>query len=80
MHYVYIIKSKKYPKELYKGYAKDLKERIRRHNSGSSKYTAQFKPWEIIFYCAFKDKKQALGFEKYLKTASGIAFMRKRLI
>lgn len=80
MHYVYVMKSKKYPKELYKGYTSDLKKRVRRHNSGLSKHTARFKPWDVIFYCAFKNKRKALDFEKYLKTASGIAFMRKRLI
>ncbi len=30
------------------------------------------------WYCAFKTEKQAIAFEKYLKTGSGIAFMKKR--
>jgi len=34
----------------------------------------------MLFYCVFDDKKNALDFEKYLKTASGIAFRNKRLI
>jgi putative endonuclease len=30
-------------------------------------------------YVAFSDEKQALAFEKYLKSASGRAFAKKRL-
>jgi hypothetical protein len=30
-------------------------------------------------YIAFSDEKQAIAFEKYLKTASGRAFAKKRL-
>ena len=37
-------------------------------------------PWEIIWSASFETQKLATDFEKYLKTASGIAFMRKRLI
>ncbi len=29
--------------------------------------------------CAFSDEKQALAFEKYLKSGSGRAFAKKRL-
>lgn len=34
--------------------------------------------YRLEWYCAFNTKSQALSFEKYLKTGSGIAFMRKR--
>jgi len=80
MHIVYILQSINFPKQLYKGYTTDLKNRIVKHNSGSVPHTAKYKPWNIVFYCCFKNKKKALDFERYLKTASGIAFMRKRLI
>ena len=80
MYFVYIIQSIKYPSELYKGFTRNLDDRMRRHNSGKERYTAKYKPWKLVFYCAFENKKTALAFEKYLKTASGIAFMRKRLI
>jgi hypothetical protein len=33
-----------------------------------------------LFYSSFEEKKTALDFEKYLKTASGIAFRNKRLL
>jgi len=49
------------------------------HNNGGSIYTKDYKPWELIWHCEFKNKSLALAFEKYLKTQSGRAFMKKRL-
>lgn len=80
MYYVYIVQSIIKPKEIYKGFTTDLKLRLKQHNNGHSFHTAKSKPWKLIFYCAFEDKQQALNFEKYLKTGSGIAFMRKRFL
>ena len=42
-------------------------------------HTAKFKPWELVWYCAFPHKYKALEFEKYLKSHSGRAFAKKRL-
>ena len=80
MYFVYIIQSKKFPNEIYTGFSENLKIRMYAHNHGKSTYTNKFKPWKLIFYCAFSDKKQALDFEHYLKTGSGKAFKNKRLI
>ena len=80
MYFVHVLRSKNNPDRVYKGFTTDLKDRLEHHNSGASKHTTKFRPWELVFFASFKDKKKALDFEKYLKTASGIAFMRKRLI
>jgi putative endonuclease len=56
-----------------------LKRRLPEHNAGKSTHTAKFKPWELVWYCAFPDKYKALAFEKYLKSHSGRAFAKKRL-
>ncbi len=80
MHYVYIIKSVRFPTEYYVGYTVDLKERISKHNEGGSPHTSKFKPWKLSFYSAFQDKVLALAFEKYLKSHSGKAFSAKHLI
>src|SRR5215831_9296048 len=50
-----------------------------RHSAGRSAHTAKFKPWKLVWYCAFPDKYKALEFEKYLKSHSGRAFAKKRL-
>ena len=79
MYYVYILKSINH-EAIYTGSTNNLKERIKSHNNGQSKHTCKYKPWNIVWYAAFENKKTAIDFEKYLKTASGKAFSRKRLI
>jgi len=79
-YFVYILKSINFPERYYKGFTTNIDTLLARHNSGQSNHTSKYRPWEIIYYCVFTNKKTALAFEKYLKTASGIAFMRKRLI
>ena len=79
MYYVYVIKSKVDGRP-YIGFSNELKQRIKDHNAGKSVYTAGYKPWISVFYAAFQDKKMAKRFEGYLKSHSGKAFMKKRLI
>ena len=80
MWYVYIIRSISLPDQEYIGATEDLKRRLPDHNAGKSAHTAKFKPWELVWYCAFPDKYKALKFEKYLKSHSGRAFAKKRLL
>jgi len=80
MFYVYIIQSSRFPKKLYTGFSENIEGRLDDHNMGKSPHTSKFKPWKMIYYCAFDDKKKALDFEQYLKTASGIAFRNKRFL
>jgi putative endonuclease len=78
---VYILRSEKYFDRIYKGFTeKNVFERLKEHNQGKCKHTRKYMPWKIIAHFSFENKYIALDFEKYLKTASGIAFMRKRLI
>lgn len=80
MWYVYILRSIASPQHEYTGASEDLKQRFSDHNEGKSTHTAKFAPWELVWYCAFRDKHKALEFEKYLKSHSGRAFAKKRLI
>ena len=79
MHYVYLLQSESDPTKRYVGFTEDLKKRLTDHNSGKSKYTARHRPWKLVTYLAFSDRVKATEFERYLKTASGIAFANKRL-
>jgi len=79
MWYVYIIRSAAFPDQEYVGATADLKQRLSDHNAGRSSHTSKYKPWTLIWYCAFPDKHRALAFEAYLKSHSGRAFSRKRL-
>jgi putative endonuclease len=79
MYYAYILWSSK-SKIFYYGYTEDLQKRIKEHNNGISKSTSPHRPWKLLFYAGFKDKKLAKDFELYLKSASGKAFAYKRLV
>jgi predicted GIY-YIG superfamily endonuclease len=80
MWYVYIIRSVENPDQEYTGASENLRTRIADHNAGKSSHTAKYKPWELLWYSAFPEKMTALEFEKYLKSHSGRAFAKKRLV
>jgi predicted GIY-YIG superfamily endonuclease len=79
MTYVYILRGLKHLDRFYVGVTADLQERLARHNSGQVSHTAKYAPWEIKTFIGFSNPEQALAFEKYLKSASGRAFAKKRL-
>jgi putative endonuclease len=79
MIYVYILQSIADPDRFYTGIARDLRARLKKHNFGDVSHTSKFKPWRVNTYVAFSDEKRAFEFEKYLKSASGRAFAKKRL-
>ena len=80
MYYVYILRSVSFPDETYTGITQDLRQRLSDHNAGKSPHTSKFMPWTIACYFAFPGKTTAYGFETYLKSHSGRAFARKRLL
>ena len=77
--YVYILQSLDHPDRFYVGITSDLRARLEKHNAGEVPHTSKYAPWSLKTYVAFSDEKQAFAFEKYLKSASGRAFARKRL-
>ena len=79
MRYVYILQSLK-DKSYYTGLTTDVKARLEKHNSGQVAYTSTKCPFKMVWHCCFEDKLKAVSFEKYLKSGSGFAFARKRLV
>lgn len=79
MQYVYILYSAK-SRNFYYGYTNDLKTRLILHNDGQVTSTKAYRPWRLVFYAAFENKKLAQNFESYLKTGSGKALTYKRLV
>jgi len=69
MYYVYILKGKN--NKLYKGFTNDLRKRFLDHNSGKVKSTKNARPWKLVYYEAFRDKKLARKEEIFLKTGKG---------
>jgi predicted GIY-YIG superfamily endonuclease len=77
--YVYILQSETDSEHLYVGFTEDLNARLKTHNAGQVPHTAKFLPWLIKTAVAFTERQRAIGFERYLKSASGRAFAKKRL-
>ena len=80
MFYAYILRSEKNPERLYYGFSSDLKKRLNIHNQGGNLSTKTGAPWALARYGGFESESTAIDFERYLKTASGKAFARKRLL
>jgi predicted GIY-YIG superfamily endonuclease len=78
---VYILKSLKNPSKNYTGITENLDKRLKERNSVTQTgYTKKFALWEKETYITFKDRLLAEKFEKYLKSGSGQAFLKKHFI
>lgn len=75
MHYVYILLCS--DGKPYTGCTDDLKERVDRHQKGNVPATKDRLPIKLLAYFAFSNKYLAFNFEKYLKSGSGRAFLKK---
>ena len=77
MYYVYSLKCED---GFYIGCTDDLRGRLERHQKGHVPATAKRLPIELEFYFGIKDKYKAFEFEKYLKSGSGRAFIKKHFL
>jgi Predicted endonuclease containing a URI domain len=76
MYYVYSLKCKN---GFYTGYCENINERLKRYENGHAPATADRLPMGLEFYFAIPNKYKAFEFEKYLKSGSGRAFIKKHL-
>jgi putative endonuclease len=75
---VYVIQSLATQK-LYVGMTEDVQNRLKEHNTGGSKFTSAYKPWQIIYTEQYSNFGEGRIREKYLKTAAGKKFIFKQL-
>ena len=78
MHYVYVLKSK-IKLFFYTGCTDNLKTRYKQHNDGEVTSTKPYKPFDIVYYEACLNDKDAYQREKYLKNRLGKNYLKKRL-
>jgi putative endonuclease len=78
MYYVYILKSKK-DDSFYVGYTKELKSRIREHETGKVISTKNRLPIKLVYYEACLNSEDATRRERYLKTSWGKRYIKNRL-
>ena len=75
-----VILSQKFDK-IYIGYTSDLIDRFMSHNKLSTKgFTANFRPWKVIYVEFIENKSMALTREKQLKSARGRIFCREQIV
>lgn len=80
MNYTYILKSKK-DSQLYLGSTTDLKKRFKEHNDGKVFSTKSRKPFELVYYEAYKSESDARKREASLKLRSrAFTQLKKRII
>ena len=77
-YYVYILQSLK-DFSLYIGFTENLKSRLQEHNSGKNVSTKYKTPYDLIYFEGYKNKADALGREKFLKSGSGRKYINKQL-
>lgn len=78
MYFVYVLYSFKDHK-FYIGYTESLKKRVSSHLLGENKATKSRLPFQLIYYEAYIEKKDAKGREKFLKGGSGHKYLNKQL-
>ena len=62
------------------GLTSDVDRRLTAHNAGQNRSTVRGRPWEVLVKMEFRTEPEALRFERYLKSGSGWAFVRRRLV
>ena len=79
MFYIYVLKSKK-DQQLYIGSTNDLKRRFKEHNNGEVFSTKPRRPFELVYYEAYKAEGDARNREKKLKLRSrAFTQLKKRI-
>ncbi|SDI31395.1 GIY-YIG nuclease family protein [Winogradskyella thalassocola] len=76
MYTTYILYSKS-KNRFYVGHSADLKDRLKRHNTGRSKSTKYGLPWTVVYTKEFTTKSEAYQYEMYVKKQKSSEFIRK---
>jgi len=78
MYHFYVLQFKS-NKKLYKGLTSDLRRRILDRRSGQSSFTSMNGEFDLIFYEAYLNKKDAIEAEKYFKSGHGREVLKNKL-
>ena len=80
MKCVYVLRSGAAPDQVYVGVTGDLRRRLAEHNAGKGRHTRRFLPWTCVVALEFAQDGKAEAFERYLKTGSGRAFLKRHFL
>jgi len=77
--FVYILKSS-IKNWIYIGSTDDLIRRMRGHDAGLVQSTKAYRQLVLVAYVAVRSERKARELEKYFKTGSGKAVLKKRIL
>ena len=66
MYYIYVIQNLDNSEDFYLGFSRDLRRRVRSHNSGKNAST-KGKKWRLVYYEAYSSESVARNRERKLK-------------
>ncbi len=66
-YYVYMLKSLGIKSVTYVGYTKNLRNRLKLHNSGKGAKFTRGKKWQLIYKEKYQSKSKAISREYYIK-------------
>ena len=72
---VYILFSVSFNRH-YTGFTSNIQARWQSHSESGNDWTAKYRPWKLIYTQDFETKKDALAYEKWLKTGAGRDFIK----
>ena len=75
MFFVYVLTSINHNR-FYIGFTSNLSRRLREHNSGKTKSTKGYAPWEMLFSETYDTREQARKREVYLKSGIGREYIK----
>ena len=74
---VYILRSESEPLRHNVGITNDVRDRVEWHNRSPTGHTVMHRPWALVVSVEFTSEREAVRFEKYLKSGSGRAFTKR---
>ncbi len=80
MKYVYVLASNSTPNQTYVGVTGNIERRLAEHNGGKCRHTSKYIPWTCLVALRFANDAKAGAFERYLKTGSGRAFLKRHFL
>ena len=75
MYTVYVLYSNSINKH-YTGFTTNLENRLLSHNELGKEWTSKYRPWNLIYTKSFEEKKEALQYERWLKSGVGREFIK----
>ena len=66
-YFVYMLESNDEKKTTYVGYTRDIKKRIKLHNTGKGAKFTRGRKWKLIYKEKYNTKNKAISREYYIK-------------